>query len=198
METVIVDLPIILPYKHLNGRCIEHITNTLRNKYINKLFRNIIIQNFTLDVDNDGGYIMSTLDMRNSITVRVKVTKFIGFKVGDVVEGIIDLNNNPPLFRGEHLKLTINNIQRQSDNIITSDGTKFINGDKCTGKIVKLTYIEGTHYFNGSIVILTNEVSSNEANEANEVSSSEANEVSPDAPNTTTTNITQPEQNQDA
>ena len=155
MGVIKMNLSIVLPYKYLDLRCRDHIISILRETYINKLYERVIIKDFELDTDENDTICMTPLDRNKKLSIKVVVTDYVQYLVDDVVEGFVDLNSNPPLFRGEHLKMIIDNVTRQPDNIVTQDGVKLSHNQKCRAKIMRLDYIELTMFYRGLVSIIT-------------------------------------------
>lgn len=131
--------------KHLDANLKIEIEKRLKDQYINKLWNNIIIQDF--EVTNE----VSILDLNtHTVRVKVKILKSLQYYVGDIIEGKIDLTANPPIIRSEHLKMILNGITRQSDIAVTASGTKINNGSNVIAKITQIDLIIGSRFFAGT------------------------------------------------
>lgn len=146
-----LNLVVTLHPRYLDSRVGEHLRNEVMRQYLNKVYKNIIIQDIDLNVND---LTVSTLDMYNNITVRTKISKYIQYKVGDIVSGTVDLSEPQPIFRSDHIKMTIDDTVRQADKILTSYGTKLSQDDNCLGVITKLLLCEGSHFFQGSVSLV--------------------------------------------
>lgn len=141
-------LEVKLKYSNLTPNLNYTLERELKEKYINRLRKDIIIKDFELSNTISPLYCLT-----GTIKVGVNVTKFLKYEEGDILEGYIDMSQNPPLFRTEHGKFLINNIMRQFNILVTSKGTKLNNNDKVNATITKLHTIEGSYFFSGFVDI---------------------------------------------
>ena len=146
-----LNLVVVLHPRYLDSRVGEYLRQELMRQYLNKIYKNIIIQDIDLNLKD---LTVSTLDMYNNITVRTKISKYMQLKVGDIVSGTVDLTEPQPIFRSDHVKMSIDDTVRQADKILTPYGTKLSQDDKCLGVITKLLLCEGSHFFQGSISLI--------------------------------------------
>jgi len=142
-------LEIQILYSQLNSSLPDTITNELNKRYLNRILNYGIVTRIGTPLS------ISKLQVDTLTIWLMCEVHTIVYNKDDIVEGYLNIIENPPKFKSEHLKCSLDNTYTRNHEYIVSESNKeYRNDDLVKVKILQLQFIEGNRYIHGTVKLI--------------------------------------------
>jgi hypothetical protein len=126
----------------------ETIISLLKAKYLNKIYERQIIT-YIGEIEA-----ISPMDADTGIVIVKAEATTLNYTIDSTIEGEVDINQNPPIFKSGYLKCNIDEgFTRGIDCILDENKNKITS--KCKVQIKELKYINYHTYIHGNVKLIS-------------------------------------------